>query len=92
MIGVVMMNKQEIEKAIGILQYDIKRCKVDNIIDDNDTLPIRRNYREEKIVAYTLAIEVLEQQLTGGWIPVTDGDYIVTIKGGEVIECQSLKI
>lgn len=39
-----------------------------------------------------MAIEALESQLNNGWIPVTDGDYIVTIKGGEVIECQSLKI
>ena len=73
------MNKQEIEKAIETLE-DMK-----GVFDT-------RSHKQYSLSALDLAISALEQQLTNGWIPVTDGDYIVTIKGGEVIECQSLKI
>ena len=73
------MNKQEIEKAIETLK-DMK-----GVFDT-------RSHKQYSLSALDLAISALEKQLNNGWIPVTDGDYIVTIKGGEVIECQSLKI
>ena len=73
------MNKQEIEKAIETLK-DMK-----GVFDT-------RSHKQYSLPALDLAISALEQQLNNGWIPVSDGDYIVTIKGGEVIECQSLKI
>ena len=73
------MNKQKIEKAICVME-NLKYLLI-------DVLGNKNNEKE-----FDVAIEMLEKQLANGWIPVSDGDYIVTIKGGEVIECQSLKI
>lgn len=50
------MNKQEIEKAIEFLS----RYKDDEV------------YTEQCISSHMMAISALQQQLTNGWIPVTE--------------------
>ena len=63
------MNKQEIKKAIEILR---KWYLMNAIVPDEDAM------------YFDKAIQVLEQQLNGGWIPVTErlpeenGHYLVT--------------
>lgn len=73
------MNKQEIEKAIEVLR-DFNRCvkaKADGAYETTDFI----NAKET-------AISALEQQLTNGWIPVSEqspkhtGDYNVTVGVG----------
>lgn len=65
------MNKQEIEKAIYVMK-NIKHLLVDVIGNKNN---------EKEL---DMAISALEQQLNGGWIPVTErlpeenGHYLVT--------------
>jgi hypothetical protein len=39
-----------------------------------------------------VAIKALEKQLNGGWIPVSDGKYIIEVKEGEVVSCQNFEI
>ena len=53
------MNKQEIEKAIETLK-DMK-----GVFDT-------RSHKQYSLSALDLAISALEQQLTNGWIPVTE--------------------
>lgn len=33
-----------------------------------------------------------KKQLSGGWIPVSDGKYIIEVKEGEVVSCQNFEI
>lgn len=69
------MNKQEIEKALRFFKGQMEggRCSVKNC---------------ETCDAQEIAIDVLEQQLTNRWIPVTErlpeytGDYNVTVGVG----------
>jgi hypothetical protein len=86
------VNKQEIEKAIELMKNEVncilRASNCDRECEKCDLVKTDT----ELLAAYEKAINALERQLNNGWIPVTDGDYIVTIKGGEVIECQSLKI
>ena len=72
------MNKQEIEKAIGILRGDKEAF-----------VQVNHGGFDGKIKAFELAISALEHQLTNGWIPVdrelpsSDGRFEVTIKGSK---------
>jgi hypothetical protein len=76
MIGVVRINKQEIEKAICAMK-NLKYLLI-------DVLGNKNNEKE-----FDVAIEMLEKQLTNGWIPVSerlpkeDGNYLVTMKHKE---------
>ena len=74
------MNKQEIEKAIETLK-DMK-----GVFDT-------RSHKQYSLSALDLAISALEQQLTNGWISVTErlpeeGRYLVTTVCGEVKESE----
>lgn len=46
----------------------------------------------ERNNAISLAIQALEEKLNGGWIPVSDGKYIIEVKEGEVASCQNFEI
>lgn len=74
------MNKQEIEKAICVME-NLKYLLIDVIGNKNN---------EKEL---DMAISALEHQLTNGWIPVTErlpkeGRYLVTTVYGEVKESE----
>jgi hypothetical protein len=73
------MNKQEIEKAI----YELGKFATGETYDTEYT----------DLSIFDLAISALEQQLTNGWIPVSErlpeeGRYLVTTVYGEVKESK----
>lgn len=51
-----------------------------------------RSHNQYSLPALYLAISALEKQLNGGWIPVSDGKYIIEVKEGEVVSCQNFEI
>ena len=63
------MNKQEIEKAIGIINRDIHQFK--KLLIEQPNSPVRDRI-ESEIFAYEVAISALEHQLTDMWIPVSE--------------------
>jgi hypothetical protein len=74
------MNKQEIEKAIGTIQNDISQFK--KLLIEQPNSPVRERIKSE-ISAYEIAVKSLTEQLTNGWIPVserlpnTNDDYLL---------------
>ena len=74
------MNKQKIKKAICVME-NLKYLLI-------DVLGNKNNEKE-----FDVAIEMLEKQLTNGWIPVSErlpkeGRYLVTTAYGEVKESE----
>lgn len=76
-----MMNKQEIEKAIRVL-----KCQINDLTStliEESQYPFRSSI-ERQIESLEIAISALEQQLSGGWISVSErwpdktGYYLVT--------------
>lgn len=79
------MNKQEIEKAIEIME-----C----VRESNNRMIADASDKELFGEAVNAAISALHQQLTGGWIPVSSGIYpeeisqrvLATLKNEMVLE------
>ena len=78
-----MMNKQEIEKALNWFKPEIKSQESGYafaIANGQDT----NKHFEDWLDYMRIAVECMEQRLTGGWIPVTErwpdksGRYLVT--------------
>lgn len=80
----------DIEKAIEKLKSDIR--VLDNYLKSRPDCMHESYFENELIKDMQFAISALEKQLNNNWIPVSDGDYVITVKGGEITKCQSLKI
>lgn len=77
------MNKQEIEKAIRVLKSQINNLT--STLTEEPQYPFRSSI-ETQIESTKLAISALEQQLNGGWIPISErwpdksGYYLTTYR------------
>ena len=86
------MNKKEIEKALNWFKTEIKSQESGYafaIANGQDT----NKHFEDWLDYMRIAVECMEQQLTGGWIPVSErlpkeGRYLVTTVYGEVKESE----
>ena len=85
------MNKQEIEKAIDVLNGN--KEGFESLLKDQPDHPMRGSI-EHQIDALEMAISALTQQLNNGWIPISErlpekGEkYLVTFQGKTVDTCQ----
>lgn len=81
------MNKQEIEKAIDVL--DGNKEGFENLLKDQPDHPMR-GHIEHQIDCLKLGISALEQQLADVWIPASKrlpeevGWYLITTEDNEV--------
>jgi Na+-transporting NADH:ubiquinone oxidoreductase subunit NqrC len=84
------MNKQEIEKAIAIIEEE-RECIANHSLFCTDCNKcIITHCIDARLHAQRMAISALQQQLTNGWIPVDSmglpnkaGYYSVTVRQGE---------
>jgi uncharacterized protein YaaN involved in tellurite resistance len=81
----------DIKKSIEVLKEQI--IKNEKILDG---LPEKARAGatdlSNVVKACHVAISALEKQLNGGWIPASDGKYIIEVKEGEVVSCQNFEI
>jgi len=82
----------DIEKAIEVLKMENELMQFNPNTGEDYPIELQNEINQDIYKANLVAISALEKQLNGGWIPASDGKYIIEVKEGEVVSCQNFEI